>query len=107
MAEETNPIEWIAPDEGVVDCYANFVYANWTTYDVRVRFGQVTVVPNAKTAEESKWIVNEKAAVTMTFHEAKHLRNLLHSIIKDYESKNGELKTPQMPAPTEIIDPTD
>jgi Protein of unknown function (DUF3467) len=93
------PIE--EPEEGVFSAYANIINADWTLYDIRIRFGELIQVPNDN---DPSWvnqhgIVLERVAVTLPWHQAKHLCNLLGSIIQNYEAINGELTPIKLPAP--------
>jgi hypothetical protein len=88
-------------DDGVFDAYSNAVQLNWTPNDVTLRFGQLIQVPNP---ESPKWgdqygTLLERAAITLPWHQAKLLRDMLDSIIGNYEQINGELKPLKLPAP--------
>ncbi|HZQ17083.1 MAG TPA: DUF3467 domain-containing protein [Terriglobales bacterium] len=103
-AQNSPEIKWISR-EALPDIYANLVHVNWTPFDLRVRFGQLITDP-AVSPTKAGWVVNEQCAITMSYGQAKYLRNLLHGIIKDYEAKNGEIKiTPEMPTPTTPEEP--
>jgi hypothetical protein len=102
-AEASNPadipdFEWIAPEDGVYEAYSNIVHVNWSPFDVRIRFGQLIADPRTS-PQKAKWVVDERAAITMAWNEAKYLRDLLHGIVKDYEAKNAKLVTPILPTP--------
>jgi len=92
------PIE--EPEDGVFTTYANVVNMDWTLYDVRLRFAELMQVPNDDypTWKNQHGILLERAAVTMPWHQAKVLRNLLDGVIKNYETINGELKPIKLPA---------
>ena len=108
MSDESNSIEapaipWVAPDEGICEIYTNITHVNWAAFDIRIRFGHL-VIDNEPSG--SKWSVSEQAAVTMSYGQAKYLRNLLHGIIKDYEKKNGIINiNPQWPTPGAPVEP--
>jgi hypothetical protein len=97
-------VPWIRSERGVCEIYANSIHVNWTTYDVRLRFGQLLADPE-KSPDVAGWVVDDRAAITLSWNEAKYLRNLLHGLIKDYEAKNGKLVIPQMPAPEQAEEP--
>jgi hypothetical protein len=101
---DSSLIEWIEPEDGVCEVYANVIHVNWTAYDVRLRLGQLIADPRTS-PQHAKWVVQEHAAVTMAYGQAKYLRNLLHGIILDYEAKNGDLKLPTLPTPTSLVEP--
>jgi len=96
------PIE--EPEEGVVAAYSNWVNMDWTLYDLRLRFAELMQVPND---ESPNWknqhgILLERVAVTLPWHQAKNLRDMLTNVIRSYEELNGELqpiKLPSVPQP--------
>jgi hypothetical protein len=92
------------PEDGVFEAYANVVNMNWTLYDVRIRFAELIQVPDEErpTWENSHGILLERAAITLPWHQAKTLRNILESIIRNYEEINGELKPIKLPARAEL-----
>jgi hypothetical protein len=91
------------PEDGVFATYANIVNMDWTLYDVRLRFGELLQVPNAEhpTWKNQHGIVLERATVTLPWHQAKVLRNLLDGVIRNYEAVNGELKPIKLAAAPE------
>jgi hypothetical protein len=93
----TLPIE--EPEEGVFLAYANVINMDWTLYDVRLRFAELMQVPNEgdPTWKNQHGIMLERVAVTMPWHQAKFLRNLLDGVIRNYETLNGELKPMKLP----------
>jgi hypothetical protein len=90
------------PEDGVFEAYANIVNMNWTLYDVRIRFGELIQVPDSDrpTWENQHGIVLERVAVTLPWHQAKYLRDILDGVIKNFEQINGELKSLKLAAPT-------
>ena len=94
----TLPLE--TPDDGVFETYSNVINADWTLYDLRLRFGELMQVPNAELPswKNQHGIVLERAAITLPWHQAKYLCNLLSGIIKNYETLNGELVSIKLPA---------
>ena len=104
-AQENYPqVALLKQVKGICEVYANVIHINWTAYDVRLRLGQLIADPRTS-PQNAKWVVEEQAAITMAYGEAKYLRNLLHGIILDYEAKNGELKMPVLPAPPAPVEP--
>jgi hypothetical protein len=91
------PLE--APEDGVYEAYSNVVNLNWTLTDVRLRFSQLIQVPDEDrpTWENQHGILIERAAITIPWHQAKVLRDLLNGIVSNYEQINGELKRPKLP----------
>lgn len=88
------------PEDGIVEAYSNVVNMNWTLYDVRIRFAELLQVPDEDRPnwENQHGIILERVAVTMPWHQAKFLCNLLDGLIKNYEEINGELKQIRLPA---------
>ena len=86
----------VEPPGGTVEVYTNFVESNWTPYDVRLRFSQV-MHPNAELDPDKPIVINQRAAVTMAWAEAKFLRNLLTQLVDGFEKVNGEIKEPKIP----------
>lgn len=92
------PIE--EPNDGIFEAYANVVNMNWTPYDIRLRFAELMQVPDddRPTWENQHGILLERVAVTLPWHQAKILRDLLDGVIRKYEEINGELKLTKLPA---------
>jgi hypothetical protein len=89
------------PEDGVFQAYANVVNLNWTLFDIRIRFAELMQVSDDErpSIENQHGIILERVAVTMPWHQAKLLRDLLNGVIKNYEKINGELKPIKLPAP--------
>lgn len=87
------------PTDGIFEAYSNVINMNWTLYDVRIRFAELLQVPDEDrpTWENQHGVLLERVAVTISWHQAKILRDLLDGVVKSYEEINGELKTPQLP----------
>ena len=88
------------PEDGVFEAYANVVNMNWTLHDIRIRFAELIQVPDSDrpTWENQHGVMLERAAVTIPWHQAKLLRDMLDGVIKNYEEINGELKPLKLPA---------
>ena|ERR1039458_6766597 len=88
------------PEDGIFEAYSNVVNLNWTLTDVRIRFAELLQVPDEDrpTWENQHGVLLERAAVTMPWHQAKLLRDMLDGIIRNYEEINGELKPIKLPA---------
>jgi uncharacterized protein DUF3467 len=92
------------PQDGVFEAYANVVNMNWTLYDVRIRFSELIQVPDEDrpTWENQHGILLERVAVTLPWHQAKYLRDVLDGVIRNYEEINGELKPVKLAAPAPV-----
>jgi len=90
------------PEDGVFEAYSNVVNMNWTLTDVRIRFAELIQVPDDDhpTWENQHGIILERASVTIPWHQAKALRDMLDGVVKNYEEINGVLTTPKLPAPS-------
>jgi hypothetical protein len=94
MNEDQKPaLSWIKSPTGVVDVYANTMHATWSLDDIRVRLGQIVDSPkNPNPGADFRGAVEERAAVTLSWRNAKILRDQLIVIIDAYEKVNGEIK---------------
>ena len=92
------PLE--APEEGVYYAYANIVNLNWTLTDLRIRFAELLQVPGDEgpTWKTQHGILLERVSVTIPWHQAKALRDMLDGVVRNYEEINGELKQVKLPA---------
>jgi hypothetical protein len=99
------PMEY--PEDGVFETYANVVNMNWTLTDVRLRFSQLVQVPDEDRPnwENQHSVVLERAAITIPWHQAKVLRDMLNGLISNYEEINGELKPLKLPGRPEASRP--
>lgn len=102
MADDTAPkekdekIQIVRSAAGMAEYYSNYASLNWNPYDVRIRFAQV-VANQETTGDDAVATVEERAAITLSWAEAKKLRDLLDEVIKRYEKVNGEIKPVQLP----------
>jgi hypothetical protein len=94
----TTPLE--EPEDGIFTAYSNLINLDWTLYDLRIRFGELIQVPNDEdpTWKNQHGILLERVAVTIPWHQAKILRDMLDGVIRNYEVLNGELKQIKLPA---------
>jgi hypothetical protein len=97
---DLNKVPLEEPQDGVFEAYSNVVNMNWTLHDVRLRFAELIQVPDddRPTWENQHGVILERAAITMPWHQAKYLRDMLDGIIKHYEEINGVLKPIKLPA---------
>jgi hypothetical protein len=98
--EKNKDKTWILPRDGVSrNIYANVIQPSWTLFDVRVRLGQL--IPASDYG--SDFVIEEQGTVTISWHQAKNLRDGLTDLIAEYEKTNGELKQPRLtPAPPSL-----
>lgn len=96
MSENTAPkkeLDWVKSPDGVLDIYANMAHLTWTLDDVRVRLGQVVDSPETPNPGPGfKGIAQERAAVTMSWRNAKLLRDQLTTVLNNYEKLHGEIE---------------
>jgi hypothetical protein len=94
----TVPIQ--EPEDGVCAAYSNLFNLDWTLYDIRIRFAELIQVPNdeSSTWSDQHTVMLERVMVTLPWHQAKNLCNMLAGVIQNYEALNGELKAIKLPA---------
>jgi hypothetical protein len=95
------PIQWVEPPEGVTEYYANMVNLLWSLDDVRFKIGQL-VDPSEKAAPGANFrpVALASAAVTLSWRNAKLLRDDLIALVNSYEKVNGEIVTSIVLAPS-------
>jgi hypothetical protein len=93
MPEENRPAaEWINSPDGVLNVYANSAHVTWSLDDVRIRLGQLVTSPETPSPGPNfKSVVEERAAVTFSWRNAKLIANQLALLIANYEKVNGEI----------------
>lgn len=93
MADENPKIQWVESPEGIVEIYANAAHITWTLDDIRVRLAQLVPSPATRNPGD-KFIgdAEERAAVTLSWRNAKIFRNSLNAVIEAFERDNGEIK---------------
>lgn len=89
--------KWIRREDSA-EVYSNLYFVNWSRTDLRIRFGQM--IPTNDTSTKVSFVVEEKAAVTMSWAQAKALRDSLNDAVERFEKTNGvidllNLKLPQ------------
>lgn len=102
-------IPMMEPEGGVFEAYANIVNLNWTLTDVRLRFAELIHVLGEKSSlwEDQEKVMMERAAITLPWHQAKMLAQMLVDLVGQYEAVNGELRPlnlaarPGTPAPSD------
>lgn len=89
--------EWVKRKEGTPEIYSNYVNASWTLFDVRITLGQLVPLD---VGSNTGFVVEERAAVTVAWPEAKVLRDALVDLVSRYEKVNGEIKPLKLPPAT-------
>jgi hypothetical protein len=89
--ESKVPIRWVKSPEGLFQTYANQMHINWSLDDVRLRFAEIGPSNDAGPGDKLISVYVEKAAITITWRNAKILLNGLSAIISNYEKVNGEI----------------
>ena len=93
------PIEWVSPPDGVPEYYANMVNVLWSLDDVRFKIGQLVDNPS-KITPGPPVVARASAAVTLSWRNAKALRDDLIDLIDSYERVNGEITKNVILAPS-------
>jgi hypothetical protein len=88
---EKPKVKWVKSPLGVAEFYVNASVVMWSLDDVRFRMGQLVNAEDNTPDEDFKAVAQERAAVTMSWRNAKLLRNQLEQLIKLYEDANGEI----------------
>ncbi len=92
VTTDTTPPRWVQRPDGVCEEYANFVHLTWSLDDVRVRFAQLINDPTTPDpGPKLKGVAEERAAITISWRNAKILRDSLTMIIDLWEKRNGEI----------------
>lgn len=96
-ANETPAFEVREHKDGICEIYANYLDICWGTHDVRLRLGRLVPTDGwYGSAKPLRIVVEQTAAVTMAWNEAKLLRDVLIDAIERYELANGELQWPKL-----------
>ncbi len=90
-------VEFVRPASGTAYVYSNHIQIGQTAFDVRIIFGLITNV----TAEKVE--VTQQAQVSLSWLEAKALKEFLSAYLAQYEKLNGELKTEFEPISNPVV----
>jgi len=95
MAKENGhkPLRFVESPEGIREIYSNVVAAQGTGHDLRIRFAQLIYRGNDSGVPTAQGVAEERAAVTVSWVQARSLRDLLSAFIERYEAANGAIKT--------------
>jgi len=92
-----NGFEWVPSPNGLFEMYCNYTQTSWTLYDIRVSLGQIKPLRT----ESRKFVAEERAAITISWPQAKQLMISLAQLVHSYEQTNGEIKPLRLtPDPT-------
>jgi hypothetical protein len=92
MSDAEKPkAKWVKSPQGVAEYYINTSSIMWSLDDVRFRLGQLINAEDNSLDKDFKAVAQERAAVTMSWRNAKLLRNQLVQLVKLYEDANGEI----------------
>src|SRR6266851_5364147 len=87
--DKDRKIPLVKSEDGVCEVYSNFIDANWSLFDVRLRFGQIVPAP---IGSDQTFDAEELAAITIAWPEAKILRDIMIDVVRRFEETNGEIK---------------
>lgn len=97
--EPAKPVKMVIVEQpgGVNHIYANAITLGVTGYDMMIWFAKIFRVPDLPDTEPVNR-VEQRAAVSLSWSEAKFLRNSLSDAIEKFEKLNGEIDaTPALP----------
>ena len=87
------PMKWIESPDGVCEIYANTLHTTWSLDDVRIRLAQLVDSPETPNpGPDFLGAAEERAAVTLSWRNAKVLRDELSGVIENYERTNGPIR---------------
>lgn len=94
MAENKDKpkLEWVRSPQGVFEFYSNVIHLTWSFDDVRVRLARIT--PSSETLTPGRPFISvaeERAAISLSWRNAKVLSIELAKLIQSYEKANGEI----------------
>ncbi len=87
--DKDRKIPLVKSEDGVCEVYSNFIDANWSLFDVRLRFGQIVPAP---IGSDHPFDAEERAAIMIAWPEAKILRDIMIDVVRRFEETNGEIK---------------
>ena len=101
MSDDKTPqAKWVKSPLGVAEYYVNTSVVMWSLDDVRFRLGKLVNAEDNSSNQDFKAVAQERAAVTMSWRNAKLLKDQLIQLIQLYEETNGEIKLDvALPAP--------
>lgn len=88
-AQHAPTLDLVVPEDGIFTTYANHMMLGYTPFDIRIVFGEI-VESSPETVQ-----VEQRAQVTLSWIQAKALREYLTQLIQRHEAEGGEIKMPQ------------
>ncbi len=82
--------EWSEAKNNAAELYTNLIHLTWTLYDIRLVLGQLKSARPG--SDNSGFFVEQQGSVTMSWSQAKVLRDMLTDQVARYEKVNGEIK---------------
>jgi hypothetical protein len=89
------------------EVYSNQFSIGWTSRDIRIQFRHLIIAagdpvaaagrPGGWSNESTKLLVEDRAAVTTSWYDAKILAGMLTEAVNGFEAANGEIKQPICP----------
>jgi hypothetical protein len=90
--------EWVRREDSA-QIYSNMFFLNWSIVDVRIRFGEMIPIGTSPEGSKVEYVVEENAAVTMSWAQVKALRDSLNDAVTRYENTNGEIDLRKLKLP--------
>jgi hypothetical protein len=85
--------KWSKPPLPKPELYTNFVPTSWTKFDVRFQLG--LILPT-EPGVALNFEIEPQGAVTISWVQAKALRDVLTELVQIYEKTNGEIQAVQL-----------
>jgi len=85
--------DWMESKTALPDVFSSHFHLNWSSTDVRILFGQL----KPQYGHSDTFMIEERAAVTMSWVTAKRLLLMLGAVVGKYEEVNGEIVQPKLP----------
>jgi len=107
MAEETKPsdtprFKWVKSEKGIVELYGNTIHPTWTLFDVRLVIGQL--MGTRGDPIDKGFVIEEQGGLTISWPQAKALRDSLAALVAAYEEANGEIKEIKLARPKSLLE---
>lgn len=90
--------EWVRREDSA-EIYSNMFFLNWSLVDVRIRFGEMIPIGTSPEGSKVNYVIEENAAVTMSWAQAKALKDSLIDAVTRYENTNGAIDLQKLKLP--------